>query len=148
MTAIAVVCWAAWLTWLPESGWAAWTTYLVSAIIFSLLAVGEYIGDTLPKTPSRKSPVGLVTRLVFGGLVGVLGAHAISEPLAGGVLAGVIGTLIGTYGGYAARHWGAGRVGKDLPVALLESAFALALAGVSVWELHKGILFDLKRGAV
>ncbi len=148
MTAIAAVCWAAWLTWLPEHGWANWTTYLATAVIFSLLAAGEYIGDTLPKTPSRKAPGPLVARLVFGGLVGALGASAISEPLAGGILVGVAGAAIGTYGGYAARHWASERVGNDLPVALLESACAIALAGVCVWELHKGILLDLKRGAV
>ena len=148
MTGIAVVCWGAWLTWLPETGWAVWTTYLVSAVIFTLLAVGEYIGDTLPKTPSRKAPGPFAARLVFGGLVGALGATAISEPLAGGILTAVIGAAIGTYGGYALRHWGANRVGKDRPVALLESAVALLLAGVSVLELHKGILVDLKRGAV
>ena len=148
MTAIAAVCWAAWLTRLPEPGWAAWTTYLASAVIFSVLAVGEYIGDTLPKTPSRKTPGPLAARLVFGALVGALGAHAISEPAAGGILAGVVGALVGAYGGYAARHWGAERMGADLPVALLESAFALALAGVSILQMHKGILVDLKRGAV
>ena len=148
MTAIAAVCWAAWLTWLPEHGWAVWTSYLATAVIFTLLAAGEYIGDTLPRTPSRKAPGPLVARLVFGGLVGALGATAISEPIAGGILAGVAGAVIGTYGGYAARRWGAERMGRDLPVALLESACALALAGLSVWELHQGILLDMKRGAV
>ncbi len=148
MTAIAIVCWAAWLTWLPEAGWAIWTTYLVSAVVFSLLALGEDFGDTQLKTPSRKAPGPALARVVFGGLVGALAAHAISEPLAGGILVGVIGSLIGTWGGFAARRWGAMKVGNDLPVALLESALAILLAGAAVWKLHSGILIDLKRGAV
>lgn len=148
MTAIAAVCWAAWLTWLPETGWAVWTTYLVSAVVFSLLAVGEYVGDTLPNTPSRKSPGPAAARIVFGGLVGALGARAISEPLAGGILTGVAGALIGTWGGFAIRHWAAEKVGNDLPVALAESALAVALAFAAIWSLRNGILSDLRRGAV
>ncbi len=148
MTAIAAVCWAAWLSWLPETGWALWTTYLISALVFTGFALGEYVGDTLPNTPSRKAPGPAAARLVFGALVGALGAKAISEPIAGGVLAGVIGTVIGTWGGFAVRKKGAQLIGHDLPVALAESAFASALAVAAVWELHKGILIDLKRGAV
>ena len=148
MTGIAVVCWAAWLTWLPERGWAVWTTYLVSAVVFTLLAAGETVGDTLPNTPSRKALGPATARLVFGGLVGALAAGAIVQPLAGGVLAGVLGASLGTWGGFAVRKWGAERVRRDLPVALLESALALALAGLSAWELHQGILVDLQRGAV
>lgn len=148
MTGIAAVCWGAWLMWLPEHGWAMWSTYLVSAIIFTVLAIGEYIGDTRPKTPSRKAPGPAIARLVFGGLVGALAATAIVEPVAGGVLTGVVGAAIGTWGGYAVRAWGARRVGKDLPVALMESVFALVLAAFSVWSLHQGILVDQRRGAV
>ena len=148
MTGIAAVCWAAWLTTVPQTGWASWTGYLVSAIVFSLLAMGEYIGDTRANTPSRKAPGPLLARLVFGGLVGAVMAKAIFEPLAGGILVGIIGAALGTYGGFAARAWGAKRVGRDLPVALLESVFALALAVFAIWNTHRGILVDLKRGAV
>ena len=148
MTAIAAVCWAAWMSWLPERGWATWTTYLVSAIVFTLLAAGEYVGDTLPKTPSRKAPAPFAARIVFGGLVGALGAQAITEPLAGGILAGVLGAVIGAMGGFAARRALSRRVGNDLPVAIAESVFAAALAAFSVWQLRTGIMIDLKRGAV
>lgn len=147
MTGIAVVCWAAWIAWLPERGWAVWTTYLVSALIFTGFAIGEYIGDTLPKTPSRKAPGPAAARLVFGALVGALAAAAIQQPVAGGLLAGVIGAAIGTWGGYALRMWGARRVGRDLPVALTESALALGMAVLAVWELHQGIAWDIQRGA-
>ncbi len=148
MTAIAVVCWAAWLGTLPEHGWAVWISYLVSALIFTGLALGEYIGDTQPKTPSRKAPGPFAARLVFGALVGALAATAIYQPIAGGVLAGVAGAAAGTWGGYALRMASARRVGRDLPVAITESAIALLLAVYAISQLHKGILVDLKRGAV
>ncbi len=147
MTGIAVVCWAAWLTWLPEHGWGMWTTYLVSALIFTAFAIGEYVVDTLPNTPSRTAPGPAAARFVFGALVGALTARAIQEPTAGGVLAGIVGAAIGTWGGYAVRMWAAKRVGRDLPVALTESAVALVLAVISVWYLHQGIAWDIRRGA-
>jgi uncharacterized membrane protein len=136
MTAMAVVCWFAWLQLLPQHGWAFWVGSLVAVIVFSLCAVGEYVVDTLPGTPSRTAPVGLTARLVFGALVGALAAHAIIEPAAGGVIFGVMGALIGTYGGVRVRRYWAKALGRDLPVALLESAIALGLAVATCWQLH------------
>lgn len=147
MTGVAVVCWAAWLMWLPERGWAVWTTYLVSAVVFSMFAVGEYVGDALPGTPSRKAPGPALARLVFGGLVGALAAEAILQPLAGGVLVGMAGAAIGTWGGYSLRARAAELAGRDLPIALAESALALALAVSAVWQMHVEILSDKVRGA-
>ncbi len=147
MTGIAVVCWAAWLAWLPERGWAIWTTYLVSAIVFTAFALGEYFGDTLPNTPNRNAPGPAAARLVFGAIVGALAAAAILQPVAGGVLAGVVGAAIGTWGGYALRARGARWAGRDLPVALAESALALLLAVGSVWQIHLEVIGDRARGA-
>ncbi len=137
MTAMAVLCWFAWLHLLPQGGWAFWVGSLISVIVFSVAAVGEYIGDTLPQTPSRTSPVGVGARIGFGALVGALAAHGIFEPVAGGVIFGVIGALIGTYGGHRVRMYWSRSLGRDLPVALTESGIALALAVFGCWELHE-----------
>lgn len=128
MTAMAVFCWFAWSRLVPQTGWSFWTGSLVTAIVFTVLAIGEYIGDTLPTTPSRAAPGPALGRVVFGGLVGGLAAHGILEPTAGGVIFGVIGALIGTFGGVRLRLAAAKAVGKDLPVALFESALALVIA--------------------
>ncbi len=136
MTAMAVLCWFAWLQWLPQQGWASWVGSLGAVIVFTVLAAGEYVVDTLPATPNRTSPPLLVARLVFGALVGALAAHAIIEPAAGGAIFGVLGALIGTYGGFRVRMYWSKSLGRDLPVALLESACALALAVVTCWQLH------------
>jgi uncharacterized membrane protein len=139
MTAIAVLCWFAWSGMLPQHGWSFWAGYLVTAIVFTVLAVGEYIGDTLPTTPSRTAPGPAAARLVFGGLVGGLAAHGILEPTAGGVIFGIIGAAIGTWGGYRVRMAGAKWVGRDLPVALFESAVALGISLFIGVKLHSFI---------
>jgi uncharacterized membrane protein len=140
MTAIAVLCWFAWLQLLPQSGRASWTGYLGTAIVFTVCALGEYVTDTLPNTPSRTAPLGVGARVAFGALVGGLAAHGIVEPAAGGVIFGVLGALIGTYGGHRVRVYGAKAVGHDLPVALGESAIALALAVFTCSQLHNFVV--------
>ena len=137
MTAMAVLCWFAWAQLLPQHGWSFWVGNLITAIVFTVLALGEYVGDTLPSTPSRTAPGPLIARIVFGGLVGALAAHAVIEPAVGGAIFGVVGALIGAFGGVRVRMYWAKSVGRDLPVALLESGFALALAVGTCWELHK-----------
>jgi uncharacterized membrane protein len=136
LTAMAVLCWFAWLQLLPQHGWAFWVGNLISAIVFTVLALGEYVGDTLPSTPNRTAAGPLGARIVFGGLVGSLAAHAVIEPVVGGVIFGVVGALIGAFGGMRVRLYWAKALGKDLPVALLESAIALGLAVAVCWQLH------------
>jgi uncharacterized membrane protein len=142
MTAMAMLCWFAYLNVLPQNGWAFWTGTLAAVIVFTVLAVGEYIGDTLPQTPSRLAPGPLVARLVFGALAGALGAHAMLEPVAGGVILGVSGALIGAYGGYHARRALSRRVGRDLPVALCGSLLALVIAFWAARTLHQEAVME------
>jgi len=148
MTATAVLCWFAWLRLLPQDGWAFWAANLVSVIVFTLLALGEYVGDTLPFTPSRTQAPLLLARLAFASLAGALAAHAIAEPLAGGIVFGAVGALIGAYGGYHLRMFGARLVGRDLPVALSESALALGLALQAAAKLHQDLVSQIVQGIV
>ena len=149
MTGIAVICWAAYLGYLPVQGtWAFWTAKLAAVIVFSAAALGEYIGDTLPSTPSRKSFVGLSARLAFALLAGMILATVLQQPKAGGVVLGLIGVLIGTYGGYALRMWGARLAGRDLPIALLESAVAVGLCLVAIHHIHREIMVTLEHAAM
>jgi uncharacterized membrane protein len=145
MTPIAVVCWFAWLNRFPVHGtWAAWTGYLVSAIIFSLLALGEYVGDTLPNTPNRTAPGPAISRIVFGALVGAIAATAAMQPLAGGILFGALGAAAGTWGGFHIRRSLSHRVGRDLPVGLFGSAVALVLSFIAARQHAKGISITLE----
>jgi uncharacterized membrane protein len=140
MTAMAVLCWFAWLQLLPQHGWSFWVGSLISVIAFTVFALGEYVVDTLPSTPSRTAPGPLISRIVFGALTGALVAHAIVEPAAGGAIFGTIGALIGAFGGVRVRMYWSKALGKDLPVALAESAIALALAVLACWQLHGSLL--------
>jgi len=135
LTAPAVVSWGARLGWLHlENTWLAFLGAPITPYILSLLAIGELIGDKLPKTPSRKSPMGFSARIVTGALCGAaLGAPTGAQ--VGGLLAGVIGAVAGTLGGYEARRRLVRAIGgKDLPIALLEDAIAI---GGAVWIVSR-----------
>ena len=44
MTAMAVLCWFAWLQLLPQHGWSFWVGSLVSVIVFTLCCGGRVRG--------------------------------------------------------------------------------------------------------
>ncbi|HEY4010901.1 MAG TPA: DUF4126 domain-containing protein [Acidobacteriaceae bacterium] len=147
MTAIAALCWAAWLGLIPEHGWALWISYLAAAIVFTICALGEYVVDTLPKTPRRTDLGPALLRVVIGSLVGALVATAINEPIAGGVIFGAVGAIIGTWGGFFVRMTVARMFKRDLPAALLETASAIALAVIAIARLHHGIVIEMQKAA-
>jgi uncharacterized membrane protein len=149
LTAITVICWGAYLGFLPvEGSWASWTAHLWVVIVLTVLALGEYVGDTLPGAPSRKAWPLVAGRLCAGTLVGVAIATVLGQPKAGGVILGVIGALIGTYSGYRVRMFGARLFGRDLPMGLLESFVALAFCVLAVWRIHTEIMVYADRGVM
>ena len=135
LTAPTVVAWAAVVGWINLHGtWASWMGNVITAVILTVLAVGELVTDKLPKTPARTSPPVFGARIVMGGFAGaVIGAawHWTFSSLG----AGVIGAVLGTLGGYQARtRLVAARGGQDLPIALLEDAVAI-LGGFAILAL-------------
>ena len=128
MTPVAAVAWAARLGWLKLEGTPlAFLGYAATPWIATLAAVGELINDKLPKTPSRKIPPAFIARILMGALCGAaIGATAGALP--GGLIVGAIGAVVGTLGGAELRGRLARAAGKDLPIALLEDAIAIALA--------------------
>ena len=126
MMAPAVLAWAAYLGWLPlQTTWAAFMAHSIMPFIFTGLAIVELIMDKLPTTPSRKSPPSFAARIISGAFSGsVLGA-AVGTTLIG-LVAGAIGSVLGTLGGYEFRTRLAKATGHDVPNALLEDGIALA----------------------
>jgi uncharacterized membrane protein len=126
MTAPAAVSWAARVGWLHlENTWLAFLGYAATPYIWTVLALGELVADKLPKTPSRKSPGPFIARIVLGAMCGAALGVA-SESLIGGLLAGALGAVAGTLGGYEFRARLVKAIGgKDLPIALLEDAIAI-----------------------
>src|SRR5690242_159982 len=69
LTAPAAVSWAAHLGQLHLQGSPlAFLGSTAAVAILTLLAILEYVGDLLPKTPNRTSPGPLAARVVMGGL--------------------------------------------------------------------------------
>jgi len=99
--------------------------------VFGVCAVGEYVADSMPWIPSRTALPGAGARVVSGAIAGwlIAGAHAGNSTL--GIVAGIIGALLGTYGGHAARL-AAIRVIGALPAAILEDAVAIGIAVIVV----------------
>jgi uncharacterized membrane protein len=147
MTAIAALSWAVWLGLVPEQGWATWIGHLIVVIVFTICALGEYFVDTLPKTPRRTELGPALVRVVVGGLVGAMAAVAIDEPVAGGIIFGAGGAVVGAWGGFFVRNTVARIFRRDLPAALLESASAIALVIFAIARLHHGIVLDLQKAA-
>src|SRR5881394_3693936 len=127
LTAPAAVSWAARLGWLHlENTWLGFLGFAATPYILTALAIGELIADKLPKTPSRKAPIGFVARVLSGALCGAALGVASQAPFSG-VLAGVLGAVAGTFGGYEFRNRLVRAIGgKDLPIALLEDAIAIS----------------------
>ncbi|RSV41205.1 DUF4126 domain-containing protein [Sphingomonas sp. ABOLE] len=135
MTAPMAISWAAYAGWLPLGGtWLGWLGWWGTPWIFTLLAIGEYIADKLPTTPSRKAPPGFIGRLLSGALCGAaIGLAASSLPLC--LAAGVAGAVIGTFGGHAARMALSRAFGTDLPAALIEDLTAIGIGAFAVASL-------------
>jgi len=128
MTPLAAVSWAARLGWLPLGNtWLAFFGFTYTPYILTVFALGELVADKLPRTPSRKAPGPFLFRIVSGALCGA----ALTSGSIGGLIAGGLGGVAGTLGGYEFRARLVKAIGgKDLPIALLEDVIAI---GVAFW---------------
>jgi uncharacterized membrane protein len=106
----------------------------VAVGIFSLAAIGEYVNDVLPKTPSRTAPGPLIARMVAGGLSGACLCASAGQSLLFGTVLGGIGAVLGAFGGYQIRTRlvRALKV-KDIFVAIPEDLVAVGLACFFAW---------------
>lgn len=125
MTAPAVVSWAAYLGWIDlRATWLAWLGSGFAPWVLLVLAVGEMVADQLPSTPSRKAPAAFGTRIVSGAISGA----AVGAGGMGALVAGIVGAVAGTLGGYEVRMRMAASFGNDRPAAFIEDAVAVGVA--------------------
>jgi uncharacterized membrane protein len=128
-----VLCWFAHFHYLDLGGtWAVWVGSLAAAVVFTVLAVGEWVGDKLPQTPNRTDVFPLLARLVFGGLVGAVAAAGVQGPALEGIVLCMLGAAMGTFAGFMLRRFFTLQCGRDLPVAVAEDGIALLLAVLSL----------------
>ena len=126
LTPPAAVAWAVYLGWLKLTRPLALIGSLPAVIILSVLAITEVFFDKLPNTPNRTAPPGLVARIVTGGLTGACVCLGGGRSAYVGAGLGVIGGIVGCFGGYHARA----RLVKslrqpDFNMALLEDLIAI-----------------------
>ncbi|HUJ96220.1 MAG TPA: DUF4126 family protein [Terriglobales bacterium] len=129
-TAPAVVAIGAHLGWINLAGTRLafmGTKWAVGIFVFA--ALGEYVYDLLPKTPPRTAPGPLTARIISGAFTGTCVAIAAASSTVVGVLLGVVGSLIGAFGGYKARVGLVRALGvPGFVVAIPEDLLAIGLA--------------------
>jgi uncharacterized membrane protein len=121
LTPPALTAWAGRVGWLRLRSPLSWLAATPAAVIFTVLAIVEIVNDKRPQTPSRTEPPGLIARTVMGAFTAACIATAGGERIVLGAILGIVGALVGTYGGYQARTRLVKALGApDLVVALLE----------------------------
>src|SRR5262245_63877674 len=135
LTAPAATAWAVHLGCMKLRGQLALIGSIPAVAILTLLAVVELVADKLPKTPSRTAPLGLIVRIILGGLTGACVAAAGGQGALLGAVIGAVGGIVGCFGGYQARTRLVQALGMpDIYVALLEDL--VAIAG-SLWVVSR-----------
>jgi uncharacterized membrane protein len=130
LTPPAIVAWAAHFGWLNLNNSSfAFVGSTIAAVIFSLLAVFELIGDVRPQTSKRTAPAPLITRILMGALCGACLCAGRNQSLTIGAILGAVGAVIGAFAGYEVRKKLVTTLNiKDIFIALLEDLVTIGLA--------------------
>jgi uncharacterized membrane protein len=130
----AVVAWAAHIGWLNlNNSPLAFMGSIITAVIFSLLALFELFLDLQPSTPKRTAPFPLVARILTGGLCVACLCAASNQWLIIGAILGAVGGVIGAFAGYEIRRRLVAALNiKDISVALPEDLVTIGLASFFV----------------
>lgn len=127
LTAPAVTAWAVHLGWLRIERPLALIGSVPSVIVLTLLAVAELVADKLPSTPKRTAALGLIARILTGGVAGACVAVGGAQAALAGAALGVLGGVAGAFIGYQVRSRVVKGLGiRDLYVALVEDLVAVA----------------------
>ncbi len=79
------------------------------SVVFVAAGIGELIGDKLPNCPSRLEPLGLISRILFGGFCGAaISSVSVGGPVLAGapILAGIVFGAVGVVGAVAGAFAG------------------------------------------
>ena len=130
LLAPAIIAWAAHLGWLDLHGSPlAFMGSMAAVAIFTVLAIGELVGDKMPQTPKRTALPSLLARIATGGFCGAALCTAAGKSLMIGTSLGAVGALIGAFAGYEIRRRLVSNLHiKDFFVAICEDLVAIGLA--------------------
>lgn len=120
----------------PATSPAHWFTLRALEIIFVLAALGELIGDKLPRTPNRTALGPFVGRIASGSLTGAALVQLGGVDPWTGAACGAIGAVASTFGMFHARRL-VGRVTgiRDPYVGAMEDVLAIALVVIVIATL-------------
>lgn len=123
----AAVAWAAHFGWLRlETTPLAFLGSSAARYLLLALMLAELVADKLPFTPSRTRPGPFIGRILTGSFSGAALAAGVAHSLVAGAVAGGLGAVAGTLGGYRARTGLVRRLGvPDYVVALSEDVVAV-----------------------
>src|SRR5437762_6811308 len=129
LMAPAVVAWAAHLGWLHLQGTSlSFMGSKAAVVTLSLLAMGELIGDKLPRVPKRTAAAPLLARIVTGGLSAACLCASANQSLGIGAGLGAVAAVIGAFGGDNVRKYVVNQLKlPDLIIAVLEDLIAITL---------------------
>lgn len=71
----------------------------------AIAALGEIVADKFPAIPSRTNPVVLLSRVMIGGVAGMILCRRLQQPLVVGIISGATGAGIGSFASTASRAW-------------------------------------------
>lgn len=135
LAAPAVVAWAVHLGWLKLERPLSLIGTVPSVIVFTVLAIGELVADKLPKAPNRTDALGLIARIVTGGLTGACVTAGAGRGALTGALLGAAGGVFGCFLGFYARTRLTKAVeSRGIFVALLEDLIAV---GGCLWIVSR-----------
>ncbi len=99
----------------------------------TIMALGEFVGDKLPTTPSRTALPPLISRAVSGGLVGAALFASEGLRIPAGAILGAASAVIAAFAGERLRAVaGESTSVPDLLVAVAEDALVLAVGAYSL----------------
>jgi uncharacterized membrane protein len=127
VTAPAATAWAGYLGWLRLERPLSLLGSLPAALILTVLAVGELVIDKLPRTPNRTAPLGVIARMISGGVAGACIASSGGFAVLAGAALGAAGGIAGCFGGFYARtRLAKAMSGRGVIIALVEDLVAVA----------------------
>ena len=135
MTAPAVVSWTGHVGWLGLSNGPFWFMATVPAVlILTPWSLFELVIDKTSKIGNRTELLGLGFRIVTSSFSGAAVSSAAGADLAIGMVSGLFGGMIGTFGGYYLRRACVrNSTLGDLPIAIGEDIIAIGLGAGCVY---------------
>ncbi len=103
LTPPAATSWAAYLGWLKLERPLSLLGSFPAVVVLSILAIIELIVDKLPIAPNRTEALGLIARVVTGGLTGACISTSGGQSTLAGAGLGAVGGIVGCFSGFQIR---------------------------------------------